>query len=120
VRLFLCDDNAQYRSLARLALEKAGHEIVGEAGDGRQAIDEAPGLSPDVLLLDLNMPMMSGFEALPRLRAALPDTKIVILTTGQAPDERRRALDEGADGFIVKPDRVLALGDELRAALDGG
>jgi DNA-binding NarL/FixJ family response regulator len=118
VRLFLCDDNEHYRKLTRLVLEPAGHEIVGEAGDGQQAIDEAPACAPDVLLLDLNMPNLNGFEALPTLRESLPETKIFILTTGQARDERRRALEGGADGFIVKPDRIFALAAELDAALD--
>jgi CheY-like chemotaxis protein len=117
VRLYLCDDNDHYRQLARLVLERAGHEILGEATDGQQAIDDAPQHSPDVLLLDLNMPVVDGFTALPTLREALPETKIFILTTGQARDERERALHGGADGFIVKPDRIFALADELEAAL---
>jgi DNA-binding NarL/FixJ family response regulator len=119
MRLFLCDDNAHYRRLARIAFERAGHEIVGEAANGQEALDLAPAAGADVVLLDLNMPLMNGFEALPRLRDVLPGTKVVVLTTGQAPDERRRALDIGADAFIVKPDRVFALGDELEAALAG-
>jgi DNA-binding NarL/FixJ family response regulator len=117
MRLFLCDDNAQYRRLARMAFERAGHEIVGEAGDGQEALDRAPQAGVDVLLLDLNMPRLNGLDALPRLRAALPAASIVVLTTGHAPDERRRALEAGADAFIVKPDRVFSLGDELSAAL---
>jgi DNA-binding NarL/FixJ family response regulator len=118
MRLFLCDDNAQYRRLARIALERAGHQVVGEAGSGPEALDHAPACGPDVLLLDLNMPGMTGFEALPVLRAALPRTRIVVLTTGQAPDDQRRVLGAGADGFIVKPERLFSLGDALSAALD--
>ena len=117
MRLYLCDDNEQYRQLARLVLEQAGHEILGEAADGQQAIDEAPAFSPDVLLLDLNMPNVDGFQALPTLREIMPETKIFILTTGQAKDEREQALQRGADGFIVKPDRIFALADELQTAL---
>src|SRR3712207_6424805 len=120
MRLFLCDDNAQYRHLARVVFEGEGHEIVGEAGNGQEAIDLAPEAGADVVLLDLNMPVMNGFEALPRLRAALPGTRIVILTTGHAPAERARALDAGADGFIVKPDRIFSVGSELDAALGPG
>ena len=120
MRLFLCDDNPQYRHLARIALERAGHEVVGEAGGGQEAIDRAPACAPDVVLLDLNMPGMSGFEALPRLRAVLPATRIVVLTTGQADDDRRRALEAGADGFVVKPLRLFTLGDELSAVLAPG
>lgn len=117
MRLFLCDDNPQYRMLARLVLEQAGHEIIGEAGDGQEAVDRVRAAAPDVVLLDLNMPRMNGFEALPRLREIVPETRIVILTSGQALDERRRALDAGAHGFIVKPERVFSLDDELRSAL---
>jgi two-component system, chemotaxis family, chemotaxis protein CheY len=117
MRLFICDDNEEYRTLVRMVLEMAGHEIVGEAADGEQALDAAPPTEPEVVLLDLNMPNMSGFEALPYLRERLPDTKILILTTGQAPKERQQALESGADGFIVKPSRVFALDDEIQAAL---
>ena len=118
MRLFLCDDNAQYRMLARRVLERCGHTVIGEAGNGEEAIARAPAAAPEVLLLDLNMPLLDGFEALPRLRDVLPDTRIVVLTTGQAPAERQRALDAGADGFLVKPDRILALCDELKEVLD--
>jgi two-component system chemotaxis response regulator CheY len=117
MKLFICDDNGQYRTLIKMVLEMAGHEIVGEAGDGEEALAQAPTADPDVVLLDLDMPKMNGFEALPHLRERLPGTKILILTTGQAPKERQRALEAGADGFIVKPTRVFKLDDEIQAAL---
>ncbi len=120
MRLFLCDDNAQYRQLVKLVLERSGHEVVGEAGDGQEAIERAPEAGAEVLLLDLNMPGVNGLEALPRLRDALPETKLVVLTTGQMQDERGRAMAAGADGFIVKPPRASELAGELQAALDGG
>jgi DNA-binding NarL/FixJ family response regulator len=118
MRLFLCDDNPHYRQLARIVLEGAGQEIVGEASDGAEAIALAPGAAPDVVLLDLNMPRVNGFEALPVLRERLPPpTKILILTTGQAPHERQQCLQAGADAFVVKPDRIYALEEALRNAL---
>jgi len=117
MRLFLCDDNSEYRTLLRLVLERAGHQIVGEAADGQEAIERAPEAKPEVLLLDLNMPGVNGWEALPRLRDLLPDTKLVILTTGQAQDERRRVIAAGADGFIVKPPRISTLEDALLESL---
>jgi two-component system, chemotaxis family, chemotaxis protein CheY len=118
-RLFLCDDNAGYRALSRIVLQES-HEVVGEARDGREAIELAPAAAPDILLLDLNMPRLGGMAALPRLRALLPEAKIVILTTGRSPDERREALHAGADGFIVKPESVFALPDELGRILEDG
>ena len=117
MKLFLCDDNREYRMLLRLVLERAGHEIVGEAADGREVVERAPDAKPEVLLLDLNMPRVNGWEALPRLRKLLPRTKLVILTTGQAQDERRNALAAGADAFIVKPPRISALEGQLLASL---
>ena len=120
MRLFLCDDNEQYRMLAKRALERGGHTVIGEAGNGQEALDQAPEASPDVLLLDLNMPVMTGFQALPELRASLPETQIVILTTGQAPAERDQALNAGADAFLVKPDRIMMLSGELEAVLREG
>jgi DNA-binding NarL/FixJ family response regulator len=116
MRLFLCDDNPGYRTLTRIVLER-DYDVVGEAGDGAEAIQLAPAASPDVLLLDLNMPRMGGQEALPTLRRLLDRTKIIILTTGRAPHERQEALDAGADGYIVKPDSVFSLPDELRRVL---
>ena len=118
MRLFLCDDNPEYRMLARLVLEEAAYEVVGEAGDGLEAEERAPGTAPDVILLDLNMPRRNGYEALPRLRELLPDSKIVVLTTGRAEDERARALSAGADGFLVKPARIFDLADQLCRALE--
>ncbi|MCW3041545.1 MAG: chemotaxis protein CheY [Solirubrobacterales bacterium] len=116
MRVFLCDDNEQYRLLARIVLEPI-YEIVGEAGDGVEAIELAPELAPDVVLLDLNMPRLNGHEALPRLRELLPHARLLVLTSGQATDERERALAAGADGFILKPESVYALVGELAAAL---
>lgn len=119
MRLFLCDDNAHYRALARLVLERDGHAIVGEAGDGVEVVALASRCDPAVVLLDINMPRATGLEALPALRETLPpETRILILTTGQAPHERRLALAAGADGFIVKPERIFSLGERLRDALD--
>jgi DNA-binding NarL/FixJ family response regulator len=120
MRLYLCDDNPQYRMLARVVLEQSGHAIVGEAGNADDAVAQAGSAAPDVLLLDLNLAGLSGLDALPRLREALPGARIVVLTSGQAGDERDRALEAGADGFIAKPERIFSLDDELRAALADG
>ena len=118
MRLFLCDDNPQYRTLTRLVLAD-DHEVVGEAGDGAEAIERAPESDPDIVLLDLNMPRLGGHEALPGLREAVPGAKLIVLTTSSVDDDRRRALEAGADGYIVKPESVFTLPERLTAALAG-
>lgn len=121
-RVFHCDDEPNYRTLVRVVLTQArrGYEVVGEAANGREALDLAPALEPDVVLLDVNMPGMGGMEALPHLRRALPDAKIVALTTSwrSAWEQSFRSL--GGDGFIEKPRDALTLPDLLDAALAPG
>lgn len=118
-RVFHCDDEPNYRSLVKVILAGAdtGYEMVGEASDGREALDIAPALDPDVVLLDVNMPGMGGIEALPLLREALPNANIIALTTSwrSAWEEHFRKL--GGDGFIEKPRDALSLPGLIEAAL---
>jgi DNA-binding NarL/FixJ family response regulator len=102
-RLFLCDDDADYRQLLRVVLGDGEHEIVGEGCDGHDCLERAPA---------------SRFDALPILRTALPDAKIFILSSARRQDELQRVLSLGADGYIEKPHNVMSLGDQLQAALD--
>jgi CheY-like chemotaxis protein len=102
-RVFVCDDSAEYRHLLRAVLTHAGATIVGEARDGRECLQAAPAADPTLVLLDLNMPAMTGWEVLPWLRRKLPDAKIVILSTLSAPGLEQRALWMGADAYIIKP-----------------
>lgn len=118
-RVFHCDDEPNYRSLVRVVLTEAdaGYEFVGEASDGREALDLAPALRPDIVLLDVNMPGMGGIEALPRLREALPDAKIIALTTSWRSAWEQHFLKLGGDGFVEKPRDALTLPALLEAAL---
>jgi CheY-like chemotaxis protein len=118
-RVFLCDDEPHYRSLVRVVLTEADDqfEVVGEASDGRECIELAPPLQPDVILLDVNMPGMGGLEALPALRELLPQSRIIALTTAWSDPWERRFLAAGGDAFIEKPRNALTLVPKLRAAL---
>ena len=118
-RVFHCDDEPNYRSLVKVVLTDAdaGYEMVGEASDGREALDLAPALEPDIVLLDVNMPGMGGIEALPRLREALPDAKIIALTTSWRSAWEQHFLKLGGDGYVEKPRDALSLPGLLEAAL---
>lgn len=110
----ICDDQAAFRQLVAIALElEPGIEIVGEAGDGRQAIELTTRLQPDVLLLDIAMPVMDGLEALPLVRAASPATRVVMLTALTGESIRERALAAGASAFVEKGIDLTELGNRI-------
>jgi DNA-binding NarL/FixJ family response regulator len=102
IRILVVDDDPQFRQLVKLVLRKvADFEIVSEAPDGRTGVEQAGELRPDVVLLDLMMPGMDGFEALPLLRAAHPGASVIVLTALDA-DEAEEGVLFGAAGFVEK------------------
>ncbi len=113
VRAFLCDDVPDLRLLFRLVLEERGVEIVGEAGDGQAGVEGAAELRPDVILLDLAMPIMDGLQAIPLIRERSPDTKIIVLSGfGDGPAaESARAL--GIDRFVDKSSSLDKIADAV-------
>jgi CheY-like chemotaxis protein len=115
--VMICDDLAEYRALVRAVLAPHGAVFTHDAADGLDCIERIQSEQPDCLLLDLHMPRMDGLEALPYLRAAAPDAKVIVLTTN--PDERLRqeALRLGADAIVAKPRNILDLAEDLREAL---
>jgi DNA-binding NarL/FixJ family response regulator len=104
VRILLADDHADFRRAIRLFLRKHDRvEVVGEAGNGAEAIQQAHSLHPDVILMDINMPVCNGFDAAKDIKRSLPGTTIVFLTMHG--DERYRQLaGSSGDGFIDKAD----------------
>ena len=103
VRLLIVDDHAIVRTGLVALLESDGTiEVVGEAGDGRAAVRLAGRLHPDVVLMDIMMPEMDGIAATREIKARLPDTKVLILTTSTLSDDLAAALDAGADGAVTK------------------
>lgn len=91
-------------------------ELVGEAADGREAIEVVRSLRPDVLVLDVAMPKMDGIEALPHIRVASPHTQVVVVTGFVTDHVRQRALDSGARLFIEKGVDVAALVGQIKVA----
>jgi DNA-binding NarL/FixJ family response regulator len=120
VRVLLVDDHALLRAgMARLLDLAADLTVVGSAGGGAQALEMAAALRPDVVLMDLSMPGMSGVEATRRLLAARPETAVLVLTSFGDPDLVLDALDAGAVGYLLKDAEPDGLVGAVRAAARG-
>lgn len=96
-----------------------GLRVVGQAKDGREAVQLAASEQPDIVLLDLSMPEMDGMEALPLIRSVAPNTKVLVLTGFASTEIREQALAAGAVAFLEKGIRTAAIVDAVRSACAG-
>jgi DNA-binding NarL/FixJ family response regulator len=120
VRVLVVDDDALMRAGLRAVLSSDdGIEVVGEAIDGRDAVDRATRLGPDVVLMDVRMPRMDGIEATERLHAASPGTRVLVLTTFEEDDYVFGSLRAGASGFLLKRSRPEELIGAIRTVAAG-
>jgi DNA-binding NarL/FixJ family response regulator len=120
VRVLLVDDQALFReALATLLGASEGIEVVGEAGDGREALDRAAALAPDVVLMDLRMPVLDGVAATRRLRAEHPGIHVIALTTFDDDEDVFAALRAGALGYLLKDVSSARLLEAVLAATRG-
>ncbi len=117
-RVLLADDHRMMAEGLK-ALLPVEFELVGIVEDGRAMIEAAERLRPDVIVADVAMPNLNGFEALTRLRKSHPNIKVVFLTMHQNPAYARRALEAGASGFVVKHAAPEELVLAIHAALKG-
>jgi DNA-binding NarL/FixJ family response regulator len=125
-RVLIVDDVAQVRrelgTVLALAGSAAGQavEIVGEAADGQEAVQLAAALQPDVVLMDLAMPVLDGFAATRAIKAAQPSVRVVVLTVLDYPSAGEKAIQAGADAFIEKGASVAEIFRAIRiSALPG-
>ena len=109
IRAVIADDHSLIRTVARAILEKRGDIEVHEASDGADAIAKALKLKPDVVILDLNMPVMSGYEAAAELRRLLPEIPILLFSTQSRTQLAAAARSIGVQGFVNKTDANKAL-----------
>ena len=115
LRLFLADDHEIVRFGLRNLLESQfGWSVVGEAGDGKEAVEKVLVLEPDITLLDISMPSMSGLDAAREIVARGCRTKILILSVHDSQDVIQQVLDSGAKGYVLKSDAMR----DLIAAVD--
>lgn len=117
-RIFIADDHEVVRKgLVSLLEAQPGWEVCGEAGDGREAVEKAAELKPDITILDIGMPSLNGLEATRQILKVNPDAKILILTLHDSDSVVREVLNAGARGFLLKSDAardLVAAAEALR------
>ncbi len=109
-RILVVDDHPLTRDALTSLLAQGGFDVVGEAGDGAEALELAHTLQPDLVLLDLTMPGMDGLTVLPRLRSAAPRCEVVVLTASGTEENLLAAIRGGAAGYLLKsepPERII-------------
>ena len=120
IRVLLADDQALVRgALAALLSLEGDLEVVGQVGRGDEVLDACRGCSPDVVLMDVDMPGMDGLAATALVREALPDVKVLIVTTFGRPGFLKRAMHSGAHGFVVKDTPADDLAEAVRRIAAG-
>ncbi|MCA0330156.1 MAG: response regulator transcription factor [Actinobacteria bacterium] len=120
VRVLIADDQALMRSGLRMVLEECeGIEVAGEAIDGSDAVRQAAAQRPDVVLMDVRMPVLDGVEATRRIVAADPDAGVLVITTFDLDEHAFAALHAGASGFLLKDVPVDELVRAIRAVASG-
>ena len=118
-RILVVDDHPITRDALASLLAQGGFDVVGEAGDGAEALELAQALQPDLVLLDLTMAGVDGLTALPGLRETAPDAQVVVLTASGTEENLLAAIRGGAAGYLLKsepPERIVAF---LRGVLGG-
>ena len=120
IRVLLADDHALFRrGVASLLAAESGFEVVGEAADGQQALEMARELMPDVILMDVSMPVMDGLEATRRIKAEMPCARIVILTVSDGERSLFESIQCGASGYLPKNVEPRVLYSTLRGVVQG-
>jgi DNA-binding NarL/FixJ family response regulator len=120
LRILLADDHGLVRRGARGLLQaRRGWRVVGEAANGREAVEKAIELKPDVAVVDIGMPELDGVEVARQIREAVPHTKVLVLTMHESDHMVRRALDAGARGYLLKSDLTDCLAKAVKAISEG-
>ncbi len=115
LRILVADDHDVVRQGLRSLLEsRAGWEVCGEASNGREAVEMSVTLKPEIVIMDIAMPTMTGLEATRQILKASPKTQVIVLTMHESEELLREVLDAGARGYVLKTDK----GRELISAVD--
>jgi len=120
VRVLIVDDQVLFREgISSLLQMQPDFAVVGEASDGEEAVAKVRELQPDLILMDINMPKMTGLEATKLIRQEMPGARIVVLTVSDADDDLFEAIKAGAIGYLLKNLKARALFDRLRGVFQG-
>lgn len=119
MRVIIADDHALFRDGLRSLLEARGVEVVAEARNGREAVEQARQLRPDIVLMDLTMPVMGGLEATRLISAELPEVSVVVLTASEDDADLFEAVKSGAEGFLPKNLEADQFFDLLQGVTEG-
>lgn len=121
IRVFLADDHAVVREgLKMLINSQQDMEVIGEAGDGKEACKKAVELKPDVVVLDISMPNMNGIQTAEQLNRICPEIKVLVLTVHEDESYLRQLLKAGAEGYVLKRAAASELTQSIRAVHSGG
>jgi DNA-binding NarL/FixJ family response regulator len=118
-RVLIVDDHPLTQEALASLLTQHGFEIVGQASSGDEAIKQAAKQQPDLVLLDLSMPGMSGLEALPEIRRVAPGSEVVVLTASGTEENLLRAIKGGASGYLLKTEPPPRIVEFLRGVVNG-
>ena len=116
-RVLIADDNATIRDLMKFYIEHSGHIVCGEAEDGLQAVECAKHSQPDLILLDMAMPVMNGIEAASVLKCTVPATPIILFTLHEDSINRNLAATMGVDLVVDKIEGIPKLGESIKSLL---
>ncbi|HVM40254.1 MAG TPA: response regulator transcription factor [Acidimicrobiia bacterium] len=120
IRVLVADDHALFRRGLNMILEsEGGIQVIAEAEDGQEAVNKALDLAPDVVLMDVRMPRLSGIEAASRIREGVPSCKILMLTVSDEEEDLYEAVKAGANGYLLKEISIEEVADAIRAVTQG-
>ena len=117
LRVIIVDDNEPFRQCLRSITESCGAEVLAEAEDGQAGLDTAERIRPDLVLLDVSMPVMGGFAAAKRLRERLPAVRIIFVSHHQERLYAKKAFESGGDGYVLKRAAATELAQAMQAVL---
>ncbi len=125
IRIMLVEDHPEYREIIELAMNKEDDlELISQFGTAERALrslqDRSTRREPDIILLDLNLPGLSGLEAIPFFYSALPGVKIIVLTQSDREEDVYRAITLGASGYLLKSSTLMMITENIRSVMDGG